>query len=140
MACQAASITALLIDALNTGPWCLQRTLGPEKISTTSLNSTCPRCGTPLIRNLGAEVMPKCPSRAQSLPVGIGASAPKDSLSSASLYSFSPLLSLRGEYSSSSSSSLLTSWSSSCCCSLAGAPWAAGLLGTPSLISKGSSC
>jgi hypothetical protein len=24
-------------------PWCLQRTLGPEKISATALNSTCPR-------------------------------------------------------------------------------------------------
>jgi hypothetical protein len=36
----------------------------------------------------------------------------KDSLSSASLYSFLPSLSLRGEYSSSSSSSLSMSWSS----------------------------
>jgi hypothetical protein len=38
------------------------------------------------------------------------ASAPKDSLSSASLYIFSPSLLLRREYSSSSSSSLSTSW------------------------------
>jgi hypothetical protein len=54
--------------------------------------------------------------------IGIGASAPNDSLSSESLYSFSPSLSLRGEYSSSSSSSssLLMSWSSCCCCSLVG--------------------
>jgi hypothetical protein len=66
MACQAASVTA------------------------TTLNSTCPRRGTTLILYLRAEVMPKCPSRARCLSVGIGASAPKDSLSSASLYSFSP--------------------------------------------------
>jgi hypothetical protein len=49
-------------------------------------------------------------------------SAPKDSLLLAFLYSFSPSLLLRGEYSSSSSSSLSTSWSSHCCCSSAGAP------------------
>ena len=48
--------------------------------STTALNSTCPRRGTPLIRYLGAEVMPKCSSRARSLPVGIEASTLKDSL------------------------------------------------------------
>jgi hypothetical protein len=53
MACQAASATASLRDALKAGPWCLQRTLGPEKISATALNSTCPRCGTPLILYLG---------------------------------------------------------------------------------------
>jgi hypothetical protein len=40
----------------------------------------------------GVEVMPKCSSRAQSLPVGTGASALK-----ASLYNFLPSLSLRGE-------------------------------------------
>jgi hypothetical protein len=122
MACQAASATAPLIDALKAGPWYLQRTLGLEKISVTAFNSTRPRCGTPLILYLGVEVMPKCPSRARSLSVGIKASAPKDSLSSASLYSFSPSLSLRGEYSSSSSSSLPTSWSSYCCCSPTSAP------------------
>jgi hypothetical protein len=121
MACLAASTIASLIDALKADPWCLQRTLGPEKISATALNSTRPRHGTPLIRYLGAEVMPKCPSRARSLSVGIGASAPKDSISSASLYSFSPSLSLRGAYPSSSSSSWLTSWSSCYYCS-AGAP------------------
>ncbi len=48
---------------------------------------------------LRAEVMPKCPSKALSLLVGIRASAPKDSISSASLYIFSLSLSLRGEYS-----------------------------------------
>jgi hypothetical protein len=99
MACQAASATTSLIDALKAGPLCLQRTLGPEKISTTTLNATRPGCGTPLIWYLGVEVLPKCPSRERSLSVGIGASAPKDSLSSTSLYSFSPSLSLRGEYS-----------------------------------------
>jgi hypothetical protein len=90
MACQTASVTASLIDALKAGPWCLQRTLGPEKISAIALISPHPRRGTSLIWYLRAEVMPKCPNRAQSLPVGIGASAPKDSLSSASLYNFSP--------------------------------------------------
>jgi hypothetical protein len=49
MACQEASITASLIDALKAGLWCLQRTLGPEKIYATALNSTHPRRGTPLI-------------------------------------------------------------------------------------------
>jgi hypothetical protein len=71
---------------------------------------------------LGVEVMPKCPSRARNMPVGIRASASKDSLLSASLYNFSPSMALRREYYSSSSSSLLTSWSSSYCCSSAGAP------------------
>jgi hypothetical protein len=94
MACQEASITASLIDALKAGLWCLQRTLGPEKIYATALNSTHPRRGTPLIWYLGVEVMPKCPSKARSLPVGIRALAPKDSLLSASLYSFLPSLSL----------------------------------------------
>jgi hypothetical protein len=60
-----------------------------------------------------------------------------DSISSASLYSFSLSVSLRGEYSSSSLSSLLTSWSSYY--SSTGAPWATGLLGTTTSISKGSS-
>jgi hypothetical protein len=122
MACQTASATTSLIDALKASPWCLQRTLGPEEISTTALNSTCPRRGTHLILYLGVEVKPKCPSRARSLPVGIEASALKDSLSSASLYSFSPSLLLRREYSSSSSSSLSTSWSSSCCYFSVGVP------------------
>jgi hypothetical protein len=122
MACQTTSATTSLIDALKAGPWCLQRTLGPEKISTTALNCTCPGRGTPLIMYLGAEVMSKCPSRARSLPVGTGASAMKDSLLSASLYSFSPSLSLRGEYSLSSSSSLSTSSSCGCYCSSVGAP------------------
>jgi hypothetical protein len=122
MACQAASTIASLIDALKAGPWCRQRTLGSKKISVTALNFTQPGRGTPLIQYLRAEVMPKCPSKAQILPVGIGASASKDSLSSASLYSFSPSLSLRGEYSSLSSSSLSMSWSSCCYCSSTGAP------------------
>jgi hypothetical protein len=122
MACQVASATTSLIDALKAGPWCLQRTLGPEKIYATALNSTHHGRGTPLILYLGAEVMPKCPSRARSLPIGIRASAPKDSLSSASLYNFSPSLSLMGEYTLSSTSSLSTSWSCYCCYSSAGAP------------------
>jgi hypothetical protein len=100
------------------------------------LNSTCPGRRVPLIRYLGAEVMPKCPSRVCTLPVGTGASAPKDSISSASLYSFSPSMSLRGDYSSSFFSS---SWSCCCCSFLLGVPWAAGLPGTTSFIPKGSS-
>jgi hypothetical protein len=122
MACPAASATTSLIEALKAGPWCLQRTLGLENISETALNSTRPGRRIPLILYLGLEVMPKCPSRARSLEVWIRASAPKDSLSSASLYSFSPSLSLRGEYSSSSSSSLSTLWSSCYSCSSVGAP------------------
>jgi hypothetical protein len=122
MSCQVALAIASLTDDLKAGPWCLQRTLGPEKIFATALNCTHPGHGTPLIWYLGVEVMSKCPSRARSLPVGIEALVPKDSLSSASLYSFLPSLSLRGEYSSSSSSSLSTLWSSYCYCSSAGAP------------------
>jgi hypothetical protein len=122
MACQAASATTSLIDALKADPWCLPRTLGPEKISLTALNSTHPGRGTPLILYLGAVVMPKCPSRARILLVGIGASAPKDSLSSASQYSFSPSLSLRGEYYLPSSSSVSMLLSSCCCCPSAGVP------------------
>jgi hypothetical protein len=121
MACKAASATTSIIDALKAGPSCLQRTLGPKKISTTVLNSTFPGCGTPFILYLGAEVMPKCPNRARSLPMGIGASTSNDSLLSASLYNFLPSLSLKGEYSWSSSSSLSRSWSSSYCCSSVGA-------------------
>jgi hypothetical protein len=64
MAYQAASATTSLIDALKASTWCLQRTLGSEKTSATTLNSTYPGRGNPLILYLGAEVIPKCPSRA----------------------------------------------------------------------------
>jgi hypothetical protein len=64
MVYQVASATTSLTYALKDGPWCLQRTMDPEKISTSTLNSTRPGRGTPLIMYLGAEVMPKCPSRA----------------------------------------------------------------------------
>jgi hypothetical protein len=37
MSCQVVSATASLIDALKAGPWCLQRTLDLEKISTLNL-------------------------------------------------------------------------------------------------------
>jgi hypothetical protein len=53
MAYQAASATTSVIDALKASPWCLQRTLGLEKISATALNSTHPGHGTPLILYLG---------------------------------------------------------------------------------------
>jgi hypothetical protein len=102
---QAASVTASLIDALNIGPLCLLTTQFLLKISRMALNSTRPRHGTPLILYLGAEVMPKCPSKALSMPVGIGASALKDSILSTFLNIFSLSSSLRGEYPSSSSSS-----------------------------------
>jgi hypothetical protein len=58
MACQTASATSSLIDALKAGPWCLQRTLGKEKISATALNYTCPGHDTPLILYLGVELIP----------------------------------------------------------------------------------
>jgi hypothetical protein len=64
MVCQTASATTSLIDALKASPWCLQRTLGPEKISATALNSIRSGHGTPFIWYLGAEVMPKCRNRA----------------------------------------------------------------------------
>jgi hypothetical protein len=48
MACQAALATTSLIDALKASPWCLQRTLGPEKIFATVLD-----VGLPLFCILG---------------------------------------------------------------------------------------
>jgi hypothetical protein len=118
---------------------------GPESWSLVSaelcpalaLNSTHPGCGTSLIRYLGAVVMPRCPSRAQSLLVRTRASAPKDSISSASRYIFWSMVSLGGGYSSLALSS--TSWSFSYCCSSAGEPLAIGLSGTTSSVTKGSS-
>jgi hypothetical protein len=94
IACQAASATASLREVLKGGPLCLQRTLDSKKISATALNSTHPKCRTYLILYLGAVVMPRCSSRAQSLLARTGASAPKDSTSSASRYIFSSLMSL----------------------------------------------
>jgi hypothetical protein len=85
-------------------------------------------------------VITNCTSRAWSLLVGTGASALKDSISTPSLYNFSPSLSLRVEYTSSSMSSLLMLWSSSCSyCSSIGVRWAVGIPSTTSSISKGSS-
>jgi hypothetical protein len=54
-----------------------------------ALNSTHPGRGTSLILYLGAVLMPRCSSRAQSLPVGTRASVLKDSTSSVSRYIFS---------------------------------------------------
>jgi hypothetical protein len=96
MVCQAASATASLREVLKAGPLCLQRTLDPKKISVTALNSTRPGRGNSLILYLGAVVMPKCSSRAQSLPTRTGASAPKDSTSSTSRYIFSSSVSHGG--------------------------------------------
>jgi hypothetical protein len=70
VACQVASATASLRDALKAGPLCLWRTLDVRKISVMAMNSTHPRCGTSLILYLGVVVMPRCSSRARSLPVG----------------------------------------------------------------------
>jgi hypothetical protein len=52
-----------------TGPLCRQRTLDAKKISAMALNSTRPERGTSLILYRGAVVMPRCSSRARSLPV-----------------------------------------------------------------------
>jgi hypothetical protein len=95
MANQVASATASMREELKASPLCLQRTLDLKKIFATALNSTRPRRGTSLMY-LGVVVMPRCSSRAQSLPVRTGALAPKDSTSSASRYIFSSSVSLRG--------------------------------------------
>jgi hypothetical protein len=50
---------------------CRQRTLDLKKISAMALNSTRPKCGTSLILYRGAVVMPRCSSRARSLPARI---------------------------------------------------------------------
>jgi hypothetical protein len=86
VACQVASAITSLREALKVSPLCLQRTLDPKKISALALNCMRPGHGTSLIRYLGAVVMPRCSSRAQSLPVRTGASAPKDFTSFASWY------------------------------------------------------
>jgi hypothetical protein len=132
MACQVASATASLREVLKAGPLCLQRTLDLKKISTTALNSTHPRHGTSFILYLGVVVMPRCSSRARSLPSRTGASAPKDSTSSTSRYIFSSSVSLGGGYSSLASSSM--SWSFGCCCYSAGEPF--GPRGPPALSQK----
>jgi hypothetical protein len=137
MAYQAASATTSLREVLKAGPLCQQRTLDPKKISAMALNSTHPERGTSLILYLTAVVMPKCSSRAQSLPARTGASIPKDSTSSTSRYIFLSSASLRGVYSSLALSSM--SWSFGCCCSSIGESYAIGLSGTTSSISKGSS-
>jgi hypothetical protein len=59
-----------------------------------ALNSTCPERGTFLILYQGAVVMPRCSSRARSLPARTGALILKDSTSSASQYIFSSSASL----------------------------------------------
>jgi hypothetical protein len=100
MACQAASATASLHEVLKASPLCRQRILDPKKISAMELNSTCPERGTSLILYRGVVVMPRCSSKARSLPARIGDSAPKDSTSSASQYIFSSSVSLRGGCSS----------------------------------------
>jgi hypothetical protein len=76
---------------------CRQRTLDPKKISAMALNTTHPKRGTSLILYRRAGVMPRCSSRARSLPVRTGASIAKDSTSSTSRYIFSSSVSLRGE-------------------------------------------
>jgi hypothetical protein len=96
-------------------PLCRQRILDPMKISAMALNSTRSERGTSLILYQGAVVMPRCSSKAQSLPVRIGDSASKDSTSSASRYIFSGLVSLGGGCSSSVLSSM--PGSSGCCSS-----------------------
>jgi hypothetical protein len=120
MVCQAASATTSLQDALIGGPLCLHRTLDPRKIAAMALNCTRPGHGTSLVPYLGVVVIPKCSNRARSLPVGIEASALKDSTLSTSWYIFLTLVLLGGGHSPSVLSS--TSWSSSYCCSSVGEP------------------
>jgi hypothetical protein len=100
MAYQAASAIASLREVLKAGPLCRQRILDPKKISAMVLNSTCPERGTSLTLYWGAVVMPRCSSKARSLPARIRDSAPKDSTSSASRYIFSGSVSLGGGCSS----------------------------------------
>jgi hypothetical protein len=59
-----------------------------------ALNSTHPERRTSLILYWVAVVMPRCSSRARSLPAMIGELAPKDSTSSASRYIFLALVSI----------------------------------------------
>jgi hypothetical protein len=134
MACQAASATASLREVLKAGPLCQQMTLDLKKISTMALNSTRPRRGTSLILYLGVMVMPRCSSRAQSLPARTGALTPKDSTSSTSQYIFSSSASLRGGYSSLALSS--TSWSFGYCCSSVGSLEPLGSQEPPALSQK----
>jgi hypothetical protein len=54
---------------------------GSKKISAMALNSTRPERGSSLILYRGAVVMLRCSSKARSLPVRIGDSAPKDYIS-----------------------------------------------------------
>jgi hypothetical protein len=115
MAWQVASATASLREVLKASPLCRQRILDPKKISTMALNSTHPEHGTSLILYQGAVVMPRCSSKARSLPARIGDSDPKDSTSLTSRYIFSSSVSLRGGCSSLVLSSVL--WSSDCCSS-----------------------
>jgi hypothetical protein len=96
MAWEAASATASLRKVLKAGPLCRQRILDPKKISAMALNSTRPVRGTSLTQYRGAVVMPRCSSKARSLPAMIGDSTPKDSTSSASRYIFSGSVSLGG--------------------------------------------
>jgi hypothetical protein len=84
---------------------------GPESRSLVSAEDS---------RSEDVVVMPRCSSRAQSLPVRTGALTSKDSISSASRYIFSSKASLGGGYSSLVLSS--TSCSFGCYCSSAGEP------------------
>jgi hypothetical protein len=109
----STSAIASLHEVLKAGPLCQQRILDPKKISAMALNSTHRERRTSLILYRGAVVMPRCYSKARSLPARIGDSALKDSTSSASRYIFSGSVSLEGGCSSSILSSV--PWSSGCC-------------------------
>jgi hypothetical protein len=134
MACQAASATASLREVLKAGPLCRQRTLDPRKISAMALNSTHPGHGTSLIMYLGAVLLLRCSSRAQSLPVRTRDLTPKDSTSSASWYIISSSAPLGGGYSSLALSS--TSWSFGCCYSQQASPEPLGSQEPPALSQK----
>jgi hypothetical protein len=108
------------ITARGPKSWSLVSTedFGSEENLCDGLELHPPGRGTSLILYLGAVVMPRCSSRARSLPARTGASIPKDSTSSPSQYIFSSSVSLGGGYSSLALSSI--SWSFGYCCSSAG--------------------
>jgi hypothetical protein len=99
-----------------------------------ALISTRPECGTSLILYRGAVVMPRCSSRARSLPARIGDSTPKDSTLLASRYIFSASVSLEEGCSSFVLSSM--SWSHSCSAPQPASPETLGSQEPPALSRK----
>jgi hypothetical protein len=137
MACQAASATASLREVLKAGHLCLQRIQDPKKISAMALNSTLPGHGTSFILYLGgdgdAKVLEQSPK-----PAGEDRSFGPEELHLIRISVH--LLSLgiaRGRVVF--IGLVFYVLAPGCCCSSVGDPWAIGLSGTTSSISKGSS-